>query len=337
LQTALAAQAGAASAAAAAAVAVLDPGGQLLDGIQQRLLAFLFKCVVEQRPTEVAPTLRDFQYNFGVLSSLVVYRARLLDRQHLLLKLGAPTAGPAAAAELNPSRVHFFAVYDLHSTLVKGFWRASSAKLLNCFMADPQQLLAAGPDMSPWERCCAAALYPQGYLVGLGSQQLLQQQQQRELQRQQQGGQELTAQLLQQRLRSQQQGGSSSQGSRMSNRHAEVAPPAEQQRQQQQQATSSGTQRISAGVAVLAEPAASRLRNLPSDAALAAAATAAAPSTAGLSESVNADPSGSAGSGSNRGARERLKLLRQVVLLALPGLQVRCMVGTVSAHMQKGN
>eukprot|EP00775_Hariotina_reticulata_P011574 gene11574-11718_t len=107
--------------------------------------------VVEQRPTEVAPTLRDFQYNFGVLSSLVVYRARLLDRQHLLLKLGAPTTGPAAAAELNPSRVHFFAVYDLHSTLVKGFWRASSAKLLNCFMADPQELLAAGTDMSPWE------------------------------------------------------------------------------------------------------------------------------------------------------------------------------------------
>ncbi|KAF6265442.1 hypothetical protein COO60DRAFT_956331 [Scenedesmus sp. NREL 46B-D3] len=246
----------------------------------------------------------DFQYNFGVLSSLVVYRARLLDRQHLLLKLGAPTSGPAAAAELSPNRVHFFALYDVVGTCFKGFWRGADGKLLAAVMAQPAQLLAASQDMNPCDRCCAAALYPPGFAIGLAEEEQPGQGQQPG-QQQQQG---------QHRSR---------RGSRLEGSSRAAADAGQQQQGQRESGRSTATDPSAGGRGAL-QPAAGG----GGTAAAAADAAAAGPgllgtgdATAAAAGTVVSSGSSSSSSSSSRAAKERLKLLRQVVLLVLPGLQ----------------
>ena len=69
----------------------------LIEGIRQRLLAFLVRSIQSGAPSEVCSTMQDFHFSFGHLCKLVVWRAQLLDRSRLLLKLGQPAA-PAAFA-----------------------------------------------------------------------------------------------------------------------------------------------------------------------------------------------------------------------------------------------
>jgi len=293
---------GAAAAAAATSAALLDPGGQLITGLRQRLLAYLYKAISSTQASEVAPSHRDFQHNFGVLSNLVVWRARLLGRQQLLLKVGAPTSGPAAAADANPNRVHFFSIYDMATTRFTGFWRAGSPLLLSAVLEQPCRFLAASDNLTPLERCCAAALYPVGLPIGLEHTHHHQQQPQQQQQPEESGD-------------------------------PSPAP------QQQPDASSSeprgaaGPAPLAAGRAgVLREPtAAGRSSNMlaaPS-AGAGAAAGAAQLSTVGRpgASTSRAGAPGremTAGDSSGKAARERLKFLRQVVLMVLPGLQVGC-------------
>jgi hypothetical protein len=286
--------------------------------LQQRLLAYLAKRIAQKQPCDVAPSMWDFQYNFGVLSSLVVYRARLLDRQHLLLKLGAPTSGPAATAELSPTRVHFFALYDVLGTCFKGFWRGADGKLLTSVMAQPAQLLAASHDMSPWDRCCAAALYPPGFAIGF-------EEEEQQGQQQQQQGQHRSRRT------------SSSRGSRATAAAGAVVATAGQQQQQQQQQRHWHSSSLSAAAAARSAGNGAVLHAGAAAAAGSSGATAsAAADTPGPAGHVSGDATaaaaaaaeagavvGSSSSSSSKAAKERLKLLRQVVLLVLPGLQVR--------------
>jgi hypothetical protein len=305
-----------AAAARAAAAAVLDPGGQLISGLQQRLLAYLAKRIAQKQACDVAPSMWDFQYNFGVFSSLVVYRARLLDRQHLLLKLGAPTSGPAATAELSPSRVHFFALYDVLETRFKGFWRGADSQLLTAVMAQPAQLLAASQDMSPWDRCCAAALYPPGFAIGLAEEE-------QQGQGQQQGQQQQQGQHPSRWVSRQESG---SRGSRAAAAAGAAASQQQQPTQQQQQGQQQQpVQRQSSNSAAAAAGNASLAHTAAAGSTAAAVVAAAGPGLLGTADATAA--AAGAGGSSSKAARERLKLLRQVVLLVLPGLQV-------SAHIR---
>lgn len=281
---------------------MLDPGSQLIQGLRQRLLAHLLKAAAGMAPCDVAPTQWDFQHNFGVLSSLVVWRARLLGRHRLLLKFGAPTSGTAAAAELNPSRVHFYGVYDTRSTRFSGFWKAGSLVLLAVALERSCALLTAKPNLSPWERCCAAALYPQGVPIGLEQQQQAGQQQQGQQQQQADGGAAPQAVTTSRPRSISSHGGGADAG--------EAAAGGSSRRRRSSAQGSAAAGGPPAVAAVAADGGAGT--NAP-----AAAAGAEPPTGAGV-------PRGTAGgSGSSKAARERLKVLRQVVLLVLPGLQVR--------------
>jgi hypothetical protein len=328
---------GAAAAAAATSAALLDPGGQLITGLPQRLLAFLYNSISTQRPCDVAPSQRDFQHNFAVLSSLVHWRARLLGSRHLLLlKFGAPTSGPAAAADANPNRAHFYGVYDLRRTQFTGFWKSSNPLLLSTVLEQPSRLLAGSGDLSPVERCCAAALYPAGYPVGL------EHSQQNPAPQQQQQGQVHSSTT---EVPGQQQGAATATtaaaaGSARQQAVGLAVPGAALAALPSSRSSSSSIALrglgLSTGAHVTALGAAAVHAGRPGGGAPAAAAAAAAVGS-GLANRAGVD-NGSSGrqhiggasgaressdsSSSRKAARERLRFLRQVVLMVLPGLQV---------------
>jgi hypothetical protein len=341
---------GAAAATAATSTALLDPDRQLISGLRQRLLAYLYKGILSQSPCDVAPNQRDFQHNFAVLSSMVVWRARLLGRHQLLLKMGAPTRASAAVAESSPNRTHFFGVYNLRTTRFTGFWKGTSSLLLSTLLEQPCKLLAASRDLSPLERCCATALYPAGFPIGLDSRPTHHQQQQKQQQQPQQqvAGSMEPPSRLQQRQQQQQQG--------VAHAGSSTQPAASRTQSQPCPATAAAAAAAVAAVSLLTgqqtqhRSAAAGAATGEASAAAAAAAAAAAGAAAGRAGGVTADLGGrsdvsvrqrhstgsvrvseSSGrrasqsgnsSSSSASVKERLKLLQQVVLMVLPGLQV---------------
>ncbi|KAL3675388.1 hypothetical protein R1sor_025336 [Riccia sorocarpa] len=106
---------------------------QLLGGMKQRLLSFMFRssCDPNLTPLEKAKMLKRFYYHFQHYEDLVMWKVQFLDRYHLLVKFGS-TDGVHRSAEMS-SQNAFLAVYNLETTEMLGFYQNTSEELLSFF------------------------------------------------------------------------------------------------------------------------------------------------------------------------------------------------------------
>ncbi|KAJ3218078.1 acid phosphatase det1 [Dinochytrium kinnereticum] len=103
-------------------------GQNILSGIRQRLMAFLYR-----RAKEIGTTraLNHFNLTFDQFSSLIMWRAQFLDKEHLLIKLGSADNVLDRNSEPNHSQSYFFMVYSLNTTNVVGFYENTSLEVLD--------------------------------------------------------------------------------------------------------------------------------------------------------------------------------------------------------------
>ncbi|BBN18247.1 de-etiolated-1 [Marchantia polymorpha subsp. ruderalis] len=110
-----------------------EESSQLLGGIKQRLLTFVYKGNWDTNldPSTKAKRLARFYYHFQEYVDLVMGKVQFLDRYHLLIKFGSVEGVVNRNAE--PSHTTFLALYNLETTEMLGFFQNSSEELLSAF------------------------------------------------------------------------------------------------------------------------------------------------------------------------------------------------------------
>eukprot|EP00249_Psilotum_nudum_P024049 c29072_g2_i1 orf=417-3116(-) len=119
---------------------VAGRGGQNLEeskflgGIKQRLLSFIFRSIWNQDTDSIikAQNLQRFYYHFQHYVDLVMWKVQFLDRYHLLIKFGSADGVVPRNSEAS-HQTAFFAVYNLESTEVVGFYQNSSDDFLQLY------------------------------------------------------------------------------------------------------------------------------------------------------------------------------------------------------------
>eukprot|EP00850_Spirogloea_muscicola_P009983 SM000057S18413 [mRNA] locus=s57:437159:441728:- [translate_table: standard] len=109
-------------------------GQTFVTGIKQRLLSYIFRGIWEQDsdPLMRSQRLKRFYYHFQHYSDLAMWKVQFLDRYHLLIKFGS--ADGVVLRSSNTSHQNaFFAVYNLDTTQMLGFYQNSSEELLTVF------------------------------------------------------------------------------------------------------------------------------------------------------------------------------------------------------------
>ncbi|KAJ7564160.1 hypothetical protein O6H91_02G005500 [Diphasiastrum complanatum] len=107
---------------------------QLLGGIKQRLLSFLFRSIWNQdvNPVIKAQQLKRFYYHFQDYVDLVMWKVQFLDRYHLLIKFGS--VDNVVSRNLDTShQTAFLAIYNMETTEVLEFQQNSSEVFLQSF------------------------------------------------------------------------------------------------------------------------------------------------------------------------------------------------------------
>ncbi|OAE26443.1 hypothetical protein AXG93_815s1040 [Marchantia polymorpha subsp. ruderalis] len=100
-----------------------EESSQLLGGIKQRLLTFVYKGNWDTNldPSTKAKRLARFYYHFQEYVDLVMGKVQFLDRYHLLIKFGSVEGVVNRNAE--PSHTTFLALYNLETTEMLGFFQ----------------------------------------------------------------------------------------------------------------------------------------------------------------------------------------------------------------------
>ncbi|KAH7663192.1 De-etiolated protein 1 Det1 protein [Dioscorea alata] len=114
--------------------APIAEGSHFLNGIKQRLLSFIFRITWndETDPILRVHHLKKFYFHFQDYINLVMWKAQFLDRHHLLIKFGSVDGG---VSRTNDHHHHpsFFAVYNMESTEIIGFYQNSAEELYCLF------------------------------------------------------------------------------------------------------------------------------------------------------------------------------------------------------------
>ncbi|KAL2607655.1 hypothetical protein R1flu_026228 [Riccia fluitans] len=110
-----------------------EGSSQLLGGMKQRLLSFMFKASwdLNLSPIEKAKMLKRFYYHFQHYEDLVMWKVQFLDRYHLLIKFGS-IEGVHRSTDMSHQNA-FLAVYNLETTEMLGFYQNTSEELLSYF------------------------------------------------------------------------------------------------------------------------------------------------------------------------------------------------------------
>lgn len=107
---------------------------QMLGGMKQRLLSYIFRSIESQDadPVAKAQRLKRFYYHFQHYVDLVMWKVQFLDRYHLLIKFGSVDG--VVSHNLDTShQTAFFVIYNFESTEILGFFQNSSEELLQLF------------------------------------------------------------------------------------------------------------------------------------------------------------------------------------------------------------
>ncbi|XP_057972150.1 light-mediated development protein DET1 isoform X2 [Malania oleifera] len=107
--------------------------GSFLSGIKQRLLSFIFQEIwsAETDPILRVQCLRKlFYFHFQDYVDLIIWKVQFLDRHHLLIKFGSTDGGVSRNADHYPA---FFAVYNMETTEIIAFYKASADDLYFLF------------------------------------------------------------------------------------------------------------------------------------------------------------------------------------------------------------
>ncbi|CAM6085593.1 unnamed protein product [Calypogeia fissa] len=109
-------------------------GAQVLGGIKQRLLSFIFQGVVNEdiSPIAKAQRLKRFYYHFQHYVDLVMWKVQFLDRYHLLIKFGS-VDGVLQRNSDTSHQTAFLAIFNLETTEILGFYQNSSEEFLLSF------------------------------------------------------------------------------------------------------------------------------------------------------------------------------------------------------------
>ncbi|KAJ7562174.1 hypothetical protein O6H91_03G057500 [Diphasiastrum complanatum] len=109
-------------------------GNQLLGGIKQRLLSFLFQSIWNQDVNPVIKTqqLKRFYYHFQHYAELVMWKVQFLDRYHLLIKFGSIDGVVSQNSDIS-HQTSFLAIYNMETTEILDFQQNSSKVLLRLF------------------------------------------------------------------------------------------------------------------------------------------------------------------------------------------------------------
>ncbi|KAJ7562095.1 hypothetical protein O6H91_03G055000 [Diphasiastrum complanatum] len=110
------------------------PGNQLLGGIKQRLLSFLFESLWNQdtNPVFKGQQMKRFYYHFQHYVDLVIQKVQFLDRFHLLIKFGDAESVVSRHSNAS-SRTSFLAIYNMETTKMLEFQQNSSNSFLKSF------------------------------------------------------------------------------------------------------------------------------------------------------------------------------------------------------------
>ena len=117
----------------------------MLSGFKQRLLSFMYHRLRSDDPVSVTPftsrsshsreqkstALNDFYYNFSLHENLFFWKLQLLDRDHLLIKMG--TADSTLLHSDSSQHVAFLVVYCISTTEIVDIFSNSDERLLKLY------------------------------------------------------------------------------------------------------------------------------------------------------------------------------------------------------------
>lgn len=108
--------------------------GQVLGGMKQRLMSFIFRTIWNEDMDPVAKSqrLKRFYYHFQHYVDLLMWKVQFLDRYHLLIKFGS-VDGVMSRNSDSSHQTAFFVVYNIVSTKILGFYPNSSGEFLQLF------------------------------------------------------------------------------------------------------------------------------------------------------------------------------------------------------------
>ncbi|KAI5084277.1 hypothetical protein GOP47_0000446 [Adiantum capillus-veneris] len=107
---------------------------QMLGGLKQRLLSYIFRSFDSQDsdPNAKALRLKRFYYHFQHYADLVIWKVQFLDRYHLLIKFGSVDGVVLQNSDAS-NQTAFFVIYNFESTKILGFYPNNSEELLLVF------------------------------------------------------------------------------------------------------------------------------------------------------------------------------------------------------------
>mmetsp|Transcript_13120 Transcript_13120/g.47857 ORF Transcript_13120/g.47857 Transcript_13120/m.47857 type:complete len:583 (+) Transcript_13120:176-1924(+) len=114
----------------------------MLSGFKQRLIEFMYRRIMEDDQEDKLPgscrmrekqrvALSDFYYNFSLHENLFFWRLQLLDRDHLLIKMG--TADSTLLHSDSSQHVAFLVVYCISTTEIVDIFSNSDERLLKLY------------------------------------------------------------------------------------------------------------------------------------------------------------------------------------------------------------
>ncbi|KAF9899399.1 acid phosphatase det1 [Lobosporangium transversale] len=138
-----------------------EPHSQMISGIKQRLMAYLFRKAFNADDGGAA--LRHFHLTFHQFANLTMWRMQLLDESTLLIKFGKLDCVVGRPAD-STYQTAFFVFYDIRTTEILAVYDNASEEFLKLYEAWADQFCAtayttAGRDKRHYSSTCSNNIY----------------------------------------------------------------------------------------------------------------------------------------------------------------------------------
>ncbi|KAF9977434.1 acid phosphatase det1 [Actinomortierella ambigua] len=143
-----------------------ETNSQMISGIKQRLLSFLFRKAFNAHDGGAA--LRHFHLTFQQFASLVMWRMQFLDNEHMLIKFGKTECVLGRPSD-STYQTAFFVIYNFCTTEITAVYDNASEDFIQIYEAWADQFCAsayttAGPDKQHYTSTCSNNIHAKDLL-----------------------------------------------------------------------------------------------------------------------------------------------------------------------------
>ncbi|KAG0243168.1 acid phosphatase det1 [Actinomortierella wolfii] len=143
-----------------------ETNSQMISGIKQRLLSFLFRKAYNADDGGAA--LRHFHLTFQQFASLVMWRMQFLDNEHMLIKFGKTECVLGRPSD-STYQTAFFVIYNFCTTEIAAVYDNASEEFIQIYEAWADQFSAsayttAGPNKQHYTSTCSNNIYAKDLL-----------------------------------------------------------------------------------------------------------------------------------------------------------------------------